>query len=78
MPGMDVDEAFRVVGEFGPFQKRAVFVLSLTQVGIYPCGYWLGEMFRPWAPQLTWRVTTTRTHTHRYAGAGGVVSPFAV
>lgn len=29
---MDVDEAFRVVGEFGPFQKRAVFVLSLTQV----------------------------------------------
>lgn len=29
---MDLDEAFKVVGEFGPYQKRAVAVLVLTQV----------------------------------------------
>ncbi|XP_061692416.1 solute carrier family 22 member 15 isoform X2 [Syngnathoides biaculeatus] len=29
---MDVEEAFRVVGEFGAYQKRAVAVLALTQV----------------------------------------------
>lgn len=32
LPGMDLDEAFQVVGEFGPYQKRAVAVLVLTQV----------------------------------------------
>uniref|UniRef100_A0A8C9Z6Q0 Solute carrier family 22 member 15 n=1 Tax=Sander lucioperca TaxID=283035 RepID=A0A8C9Z6Q0_SANLU len=29
---MDLEEAFQVVGEFGPYQKRAVAVLVLTQV----------------------------------------------
>ncbi|XP_062271335.1 solute carrier family 22 member 15-like [Scomber scombrus] len=29
---MDVEEAFQVVGEFGPYQKRAVAVLVLTQL----------------------------------------------
>nr|XP_046257812.1 solute carrier family 22 member 15 [Scatophagus argus] len=29
---MDLEEAFLVVGEFGPYQKRAVAVLALTQV----------------------------------------------
>ena len=29
---MDVEEAFQVVGEFGPYQRRAVAVLVLTQV----------------------------------------------
>ncbi|XP_051274154.1 solute carrier family 22 member 15 isoform X2 [Dicentrarchus labrax] len=29
---MDLEEAFKVVGEFGPYQKRAVAVLVLTQV----------------------------------------------
>ncbi|XP_029962201.1 solute carrier family 22 member 15 [Salarias fasciatus] len=29
---MDLDEAFRTVGEFGPYQKRAVSVLLLIQV----------------------------------------------
>ncbi|CAB1442722.1 unnamed protein product [Pleuronectes platessa] len=29
---MDVDAAFLVVGEFGPYQKRAVAVLVVTQV----------------------------------------------
>ncbi|XP_042358128.1 solute carrier family 22 member 15 [Plectropomus leopardus] len=29
---MDLEEAFHVVGEFGPYQKRAVAVLVLTQV----------------------------------------------
>lgn len=29
---MDIEAAFQVVGEFGPFQKRAVAVLALTQV----------------------------------------------
>ncbi|KAM9848145.1 solute carrier family 22 member 15 [Aulostomus maculatus] len=29
---MDLEEAFQVVGEFGPYQKRAVAILVLTQV----------------------------------------------
>ncbi|KAM9306108.1 solute carrier family 22 member 15-like [Pholidichthys leucotaenia] len=29
---MDLEEAFQVVGEFGPYQKRAVAVLTVTQV----------------------------------------------
>lgn len=29
---MDLEEAFQVVGEFGPYQQRAVAVLVLTQV----------------------------------------------
>ncbi|KAM9803715.1 solute carrier family 22 member 15 [Neosynchiropus ocellatus] len=29
---MDVEEAFKVIGEFGPYQKRAVSVLVLTQL----------------------------------------------
>ena len=33
-PGMDLEEAYQVVGEFGPYQKRAVAVLVLTQVGV--------------------------------------------
>lgn len=32
---MDLDEAFKVVGEFGPYQKRAVAVLVLTQVSVF-------------------------------------------
>ncbi|XP_039478064.1 solute carrier family 22 member 15 [Oreochromis aureus] len=31
-PVMDLDEALKFVGEFGPYQKRAVAVLVLTQV----------------------------------------------
>ncbi|KAF0027841.1 hypothetical protein F2P81_020582 [Scophthalmus maximus] len=31
---MDVDDALQVVGEFGPYQKRAVAVLFLTQVSV--------------------------------------------
>lgn len=31
--GMDLEEAFQIVGEFGAYQKRAVAVLVLTQVG---------------------------------------------
>ncbi|XP_065815850.1 solute carrier family 22 member 15-like [Labrus bergylta] len=30
--GMDLEEALQVVGEFGPYQKRAVAILLLTQV----------------------------------------------
>lgn len=30
--GMDIEAAFHTVGEFGPYQKRAVAVLVLTQV----------------------------------------------
>ncbi len=33
LPGMDLEEALHVVGEFGPYQKRAVTVLLLAQVG---------------------------------------------
>lgn len=33
LPGMDLEEAFQIVGEFGPYQKRAVAVLVVTQVG---------------------------------------------
>lgn len=29
---MDIEGAFRVVGEFGSYQKRAVALLALTQV----------------------------------------------
>lgn len=29
---MDVEEAFRTVGEFGPYQKQAVAIIVLTQV----------------------------------------------
>lgn len=32
---MDLEEAFQVVGEFGPYQKRAVAVLVLTQVSVF-------------------------------------------
>lgn len=31
-PVMDLEEALKLVGEFGPYQKRAVAVLVLTQV----------------------------------------------
>lgn len=31
--GMDLEEAFQIVGDFGAYQKRAVAVLVLTQVG---------------------------------------------
>lgn len=34
-PGMDLEEAFQVVGAFGPYQKRAVGVLVLTQVSVF-------------------------------------------
>lgn len=30
---MDIEEAFRTVGEFGPYQKQAVAIVVLTQVG---------------------------------------------
>lgn len=32
---MDVEEAFRTVGEFGPYQKQAVAIIVLTQVGLF-------------------------------------------
>lgn len=34
LPGMDLEAALHVVGDFGPFQKRAVAVLVLTQVSL--------------------------------------------
>ncbi|KAF3707904.1 Solute carrier family 22 member 15-like [Channa argus] len=32
LSGIDLEEAFKVVDKFGPYQKRAVAVLVLTQV----------------------------------------------
>lgn len=31
---MDLEEAFRVVGEFGSYQKQAVAAIVVTQVGV--------------------------------------------
>lgn len=35
LSGMDLEEAFRTVGEFGPFQKQALAIVVLTQVGLF-------------------------------------------
>lgn len=43
-PGMDLEEAFQLVGEFGPYQKRAVAVLVLTQVGKRETGCFNGVL----------------------------------
>lgn len=32
--GMDLEEAFKVVGEFGSYQKQAVAAIVVTQVGV--------------------------------------------
>lgn len=42
---MDVEEAFRTVGEFGPYQKQAVSIIVLTQVGLFVYFY-LGFLVR--------------------------------
>lgn len=44
---MDVEEAFRTVGEFGPYQKQAVAIIVLTQVGYLEClSYFTGQLLR--------------------------------
>lgn len=35
LSGMDLDEAFRTVGEFGLYQKQALAIVVLAQVGLF-------------------------------------------
>lgn len=43
---MDVEEAFRTVGEFGPYQKQAVAIIVLTQVGLFVFFFYLDFLVR--------------------------------
>lgn len=65
---MDLEEAFQVVGEFGPYQKRAVVVLVLTQV----CERNREDVLmrnRPAA--VTWRSAKLSENRRYVASAGG-------
>lgn len=65
---MDLEEAFQVVGEFGPYQKRAVAVLVLTQVRERNRERCVDE--KPGAAAVTWR-SANLTEIRRYVAFSG-------
>lgn len=67
---MDLEEAFQVVGEFGPYQKRAVAVLVLTQVCERNRERCVDE--KPGAAAETWHSANRAENRHYVAFSGGL------